>query len=119
MAVSFVVTAPEMMTAAAENLAGNASTLGEATAAAAGPTTGVAAAAADEVSIAISRLFGTYGQEFQAASAQAAAFHNEFVSLLNGGAAAYLSTEIANAEQSLTTAVNAPAQTLVNQLSSG
>jgi len=116
--MSFVVTAPETVTAAAEDLAGIRSTLGEATAAAAARTTGVAAAAGDEVSVAISRLFGAYGQEFQAASTQAAAFHDEFVSLLNGGAAAYLSTEVANAEQSLLTAVNAPAQTL-GQLSSG
>ena len=116
--MSFVVTAPETVTAAAENLAGVRSSLSEATAVAAAPTTGVATAAADEVSVAISRLFGAYGQEFQALSAQAAAFHDEFVSLLNGGAAAYLSTEIANAEQSLLTAVNAPAQTL-GQLGSG
>ena len=116
--MSFVVTAPETVTAAAENLAGIRSSLSEATAAAAAPTTGVATAAADEVSVAISRLFGSYGQEFQAATAQAAAFHDEFVSLLNGGAAAYLRTEIANAEQSLLTAVNAPAQTL-GQLGSG
>jgi hypothetical protein len=86
--VSFVVTEPEMVTAAAENLAGIRSSLGEATAAAAAPTTGVTAAAADEVSTAISQLFGTYGREFQTASAQAVAFHDEFVSLLNGGAAA-------------------------------
>lgn len=119
MAVSFVVTAPEVVTAAAGNLATIGSTLEEATAAAAGSTTGVAAAASDEVSLAISRLFGTYGQEFQALSAQAAAFHDEFVSLLSGGAAAYLGTEIANAEQTLLTAVNAPAQTLLGQLSSG
>jgi PE family len=96
--VSFVVTAPEMVTAAAENLSGIGSTLGEATAAAAGPTTGIATAAADEISVAVSQLFGTYGQEFQAISAQAAAFHGEFVSLLNGGAAAYLGTELANAQ---------------------
>jgi hypothetical protein len=67
------------------------------------------------VSIAISRLFGTYGQEFQAVSAQAAAFHDEFVTLLNGGATAYLSAEITNAEQSLLNAVNAPVQTLAGQ----
>jgi hypothetical protein len=119
MAVSFVVAAPEIVTAAAENLAGIGSTLGEATSAAAGSTTGVAAAAADEVSLAISRVFGTYGQEFQALSAQAAVFHDEFVSLLNGGAAAYLTTEVANATQTLAAAVNAPAQTLLGQLSSG
>ncbi|MGO9509267.1 MAG: PE family protein [Mycobacterium sp.] len=96
--MSFVVTAPEMVTAAAENLAGIGSTLGEATAAAAAPTTGIATAAADEISLAISQLFGTYGHEFQAISAQASAFHSEFVSLLNGGAAAYLGAELANAQ---------------------
>jgi PE family len=119
MAVSFVVTAPEVVTAAAGNLAGIGSSLGEATAAAAAPTTGLVAAAADEVSLAISRLFGTYGQEFQALSSQAAAFHDQFVSLLNGGAEAYVSTELANAGQTLANTLNAPAQTLLGQLSNG
>jgi len=41
------------------------------------------------------------------------------VSLLNGGASAYLSTDIGNAEQGLLNAVNAPAQTLLGQLSRG
>jgi hypothetical protein len=106
--MSFVIAAPEVVTAAAGNLAGIGSTLGEATAAAAAPTTGVAAAAADEVSIALSEIFGTYGRQFQALSAQASAFHNEFVSLLNGGAAAYLSAEAANAGQTLANATSAP-----------
>ncbi|OBG39151.1 PE family protein [Mycobacterium sp. E3198] len=99
--MSFVVTEPEIVTAAAERLSGIGSTLGEATAAAAAPTTGVAAAASDEVSIAVSEVFGRFGREFQALGARAVAFQDEFVSLLNGGAAAYLSTELANAEQSL------------------
>lgn len=111
--MSFVVTEPELVTAAAEDLAGIRSTLGEATAAAAAPTTGVTAAAADEVSAAISRVFGTYGRQFQAATAQAAAFHDEFVSLLNGGAAAYLGTEIANAEQGLATFVSTAAAAFI------
>jgi PE family len=98
--MSFVIV-PEIVAGAAGKLAGIGSMLGEATAAAVSPTTSVAAAAADEVSHALSQLFGTYGQEFQAASAQAAAFHTGFVSLLNGGAAAYLNTEIANAQQGL------------------
>jgi PE family len=101
MTVSFVVAEPETLTAVAGDLAGIGSTLQQATTAAAAPTTGVATAAADEVSIAVSQLFGNYGREFQALSAQAAEFHAEFVSLLNGGAAAYLSAEIANAEQNL------------------
>ena len=109
MTVSFVVMAPETLTAVAGNLAGIGSTLAQATTAAAGPTTGIATAAADEVSIAVSQLFGTYGREFQAVSTEAADFHAEFVRLLNGGAAAYLSAEIANAEQNLMDAVNAPA----------
>jgi PE family len=117
--MSFATTAPEMVTAAAGNLASIGSALGDAAAAAAGPTTSVAAAAADDVSLAVSQLLGTYGQQFQALSAQAAAFHGDFVSLLNGGAAAYLSTEIANAEQSLGNAAAAtnPISTLLSGLS--
>ncbi|WP_072495620.1 PE domain-containing protein, partial [Mycobacterium tuberculosis] len=52
--MSFVVTVPEAVAAAAGDLAAIGSTLREATAAAAGPTTGLAAAAADDVSIAVS-----------------------------------------------------------------
>jgi trimeric autotransporter adhesin len=45
-------------------------------AAAAAQTTAITAPAADEVSTAISAEFGTYAQEFQARSAQAAGFHD-------------------------------------------
>ncbi|MEE6178125.1 PE family protein [Mycobacterium sp. 050134] len=96
-----MVTAPESVTSAAGTLASIGSSLQEATAGAAAHTTGVASAAADEISLAISELFGTYGQEFQALTAQATAFHDEFVRLLNGGAAAYVGAEVANAEQTL------------------
>ncbi|SOJ55838.1 PE-PGRS family protein PE_PGRS30 [Mycobacterium simulans] len=91
-----MIPAPEALTSAAGNLVGVGSTLAEATAAAAGPTASVEAAAADEVSVALSQLFGSYGKQFQALSAQAATFHDEFVRLLKGGATAYLNTEIAN-----------------------
>src|SRR5215471_7629159 len=97
--MSFVIAEPELVTAAADDLAGIRSSLAEATATAAAPTTGVAAAAADEVSAAISEVFGRVGREFQALGAEAAAFQDEFVSLLNGSAAAYLGTEIANTER--------------------
>jgi hypothetical protein len=105
--MSFVI-APEIVLGAVGKLAGIGSTLGEATAAAARPTTSVATAAADEVSHALSQLFGTYGQQFQAASAQAVAFHSEFVGLLNGGVAAYLNTEIASAQHGMMSAMSAP-----------
>jgi hypothetical protein len=110
--MSFVIAAPELVEATAHDLAGIGSTLGEATAAAATPTTSIAAAGTDEVSTAIAALFGSHGQEFQALTARASAFHNEFVSTLKTGAGAYLGTEVANAEQALTGAVTAPAQAL-------
>ena len=77
--MSFVIAAPEIVQAAAENLAGIRSTLSEASAAAAGPTTGVVAAAGDEVSAGIAALFGSFGEQYQSLSAQAQAFHGQFV----------------------------------------
>jgi len=111
--VSFLFVAPELVQAAAQNLAGIRATLSEASAAAAGPTTGVMAAAGDEVSAAVAALFGNFGQEYQAINAQAQAFHAQFVNLMNAGAGAYLSAEAANAEQTLASAVNAPVQGLL------
>jgi hypothetical protein len=70
----------------------------EATTAAAEPTTSIVPAAADEVSAAITRLFGTYGQEFQSLTAQSAAFHARFVQSLSSGGAAYATAEAANAD---------------------
>ncbi len=117
--MSFVVMTPETLTGAAGNLAGIGSTLKQATTAAAAPTTGIATAAADEVSIAASQVFATYGREFQAVSTEAAEFHAEFVRLLNGGAAAYFSAEIANAQQNLVNAVNAPAPAIAASTAAG
>ncbi|ORW26849.1 hypothetical protein AWB91_05180 [Mycobacterium paraense] len=107
--MSFVVAMPDLIQGAARDLAGIRSSLAEATAAATGPTTGVAAAAEDEISIALASLFGNFGSEFQALSVQAQAFHQEFVGLLNAGANAYLGAEAANAEQTLMGELPAPA----------
>lgn len=111
--MSFLITLPEQIQAAAEDLAGLRSSLAEAASSAAAPTTAVLPAAADEVSAAISAMFGNFGQEFQWASAQAQAFHAEFVSLINAGAAAYVSTELANAEQTVANVINAPAEAML------
>ena len=110
---SFVVAVPDLVQGAAQDLAGIQASLSEAAATIAGPTTGVMPAAADEVSAAIAAMFGNFGQEFQFLNAQAQAFHAEFVNVMNAGAGAYLSTEIANAEQALTNAVGAPVQALL------
>jgi PE family len=115
MDMSFVFAAPEMVSSAAGDLAGIRSALSEATSAASAPTTGVLAAGADEVSAAISQMFGAYGQEFQALSAEAAAFHDNFVGLLKSGASAYLGTEAASVQQILGGAAPAAAMGSVGQ----
>lgn len=95
---TLVTVAPEQVQAAAQDLAGIRAQLAESAAGAAGATTAIVPAAADQVSAAISAIFGDVGQEFQSLNAQAQAFHAEFVSLLNAGAGSYASAEIANAE---------------------
>lgn len=99
--MSYVIATPELVLGAAQDLAGIRSSLAEAIATAASPTTGIAAAAQDEVSVAIASMFGNFGHEFQVLSAQARAFHDQFVNVMNAGAGAYLSAEAANAEQAL------------------
>ncbi|WP_197518273.1 PE family protein [Mycobacterium sp. E3198] len=102
--MSYLITVPDVVQGAAQDLAGIRALLTEA-AATAGPTTGIAASAGDEVSIAIASLFGSAGQQFQALNAQAQAFQAEFESLLRVGAAAYVGAEAANAGQLLGNAV--------------
>jgi PE family len=110
--MSFVTAATEFVEAAAHDLAGLGSSIGEATSVAAAPTTGIAAAGADEVSSMIAALFGSHASEFQAIAARASTFHEQFVKLLSSGANSYLTTEVANASQTLANTVSAPAQSL-------
>jgi PE family len=111
--VSFVNVEPEMVASSAGDLDGIRSALSAANAAAAPPTTGIAPPAMDQVSAAIAAVLGTHALEYQAVSEQVADFHAQFVGALNSGASQYLSTEAANAEQSLLNAVNSPAQALL------
>ncbi len=96
--MSFVVTTPDLVESAAADLASIRSSLSEAAATAAGPTTGIASAAQDEISMAVASIFGDFGQEFQALSAQAQAFHAQFVELMNTGAGVYAAAETANGQ---------------------
>ncbi|BBX96232.1 hypothetical protein MLAC_15260 [Mycobacterium lacus] len=61
--MAFLIADSELVIAAAAELEGIGSALSAAHAAE-GPTTGVVAAAADEVSTAIAAVFGTYGQQY-------------------------------------------------------
>lgn len=106
--MSYLVTTPDWVAAAAGDLTSIGSALQEATTAASAPTTGIAAAAADEVSAAVAQLFGGFGQEFQAVSAQVSSYHAQFVRLLNDSAAAYVGAELASAETLLANVTSAP-----------
>ncbi|BBX98775.1 PE family protein [Mycobacterium lacus] len=110
--MTYVSAQPPMLAAAATDVAGIGSAIDAAAAAAAGPTTSVLEAAADEVSVAMAKLFGAYGQEFQAISARLAALQNQFAQALAAAGSAYSATEAANAaavRAALNPAAQAPA----------
>ena len=116
--MSFLIAAPEMVVAAATDLARVGSTISAANVVAAAPTSSVIAAGADEVSASIAAFFGAHAEAYQALSAQAATFHNQFVQALTAGANSYAGAEAANAsplravQQDVLHAVNAPSQAL-------
>lgn len=82
------------MAAATADVAEIGWAVGEAKAAAASPTTNVAAAA-DEVSAATATLFNTYARDYQALLNDAATFHGEFAQALAAAGSAYANTEAA------------------------
>ncbi len=106
--MSFVVAAPEMVQAAASDIASIGSTINMANVEATAPTTAVLAAGADEVSAVIAALFAAHGQAYQTLSAQAAQFHDQFVAAMTSAAGAYSGAEAANVSplQSLLDAAN-------------
>jgi PE-PPE domain/PE family len=118
--VSFVIATPEVLAAAATDLANIGSVVSDANAAAASMTTKLAPAALDEVSAAVAALFGTHAHEYQALATQASVFHERFTQVVTASAASYLSAESANVtallqpvEQDLVRVVNAPAAALL------
>ncbi|MFV8320564.1 PE domain-containing protein [Mycobacterium sp. 23] len=104
--MSYVIAASQLVHHAAHELAGIGTSLADAAATVAGPTTGIAAAAQDEISVAIAALFRDLGREFQTVSAQTQSFHAEFVNSINAGAAAYAGAEAGNARAVLTAAAS-------------
>ncbi|WP_142283471.1 PE family protein, partial [Mycobacterium gordonae] len=115
--MSFVMAVPDVVSAAATNLAGVSSAVAAANTAAAAPTSRILVAAGDEVSAAIAALFGEYAQRYQHVSAQAAAFHEQFVRSLAAAAGAYTGAEAASASPlaSLLGLINAPTQALLGR----
>ncbi|MBI2702919.1 MAG: PecA family PE domain-processing aspartic protease [Mycobacterium sp.] len=115
--MSFLAVAPDWVTSAAADLENIGSALSAANAAAALPTTGVAAAAADEVSTAIATLFAGFGEEYQALNSQLSAFQQQFVLLLGSSAGSYASAEATAASvlDPVLGIINTPTQLLLGR----
>lgn len=94
--MSFVTTRPEALLTAASALEFLGASMAAEDAAAAAPTTGIAPAAADEVSALQAAQFSAYGAWYQQVSAQANTVHQSVVNTLNGNAGSYGETEAAN-----------------------
>ncbi|WP_156766433.1 PE family protein, partial [Mycobacterium sp. E2327] len=119
--MSFLVALPNGLEAAATDLAGIGSSLGEVNRVVAAATTELLPAGADDVSAAIAAVFGAHGRVYQTLGTQAAAFHRQFAQAVQAGAAAYAGAEAANAnplqavEQELLGVVNAPTEALLGR----
>ena len=91
--MTYLLTEPQTLASVATHIEELGSTITAANAAAASPISGLAPAAADEVSEAIAKLFGAYGRQYQAVAARAAAFHSEFTAALAAAGSAYAGAE--------------------------
>jgi PE family len=119
--MSLLVAPPGLLTSAATDLARMGSALDAVNTAAAGPTSAMAAAGADEVSAAVAALFARHGRQYQTLSGQVAAYQNWFTGTLKAGANSYASAEAVNIGQlgqlssSALNAVNWPFQELTGR----
>ncbi|EUA11960.1 PE family protein [Mycobacterium kansasii 732] len=83
--MSFVLVEPDMMASAASDVARIGAAISAANDTAAATTTQLLAAGADEVSQGIAALFAAYARDYQAVSAQIAAYHDHIVRALGAG----------------------------------
>ena len=95
--MAYAVADPEIMTAAASDLATIGSDLSAARLVAAAQTTSVIPAAADEVSAGIANLVSAHARAFQALTQSASTFHQQFTHNINAAAASYSSAESVSA----------------------
>lgn len=114
--MSSLIAAPQMMTAAATDLATIGSDLSMAHLAAAVPTVALVPAAGDEVSAGVAHLFSRYAEDFQGLAGRATAFHENFAQHLTAGAHSYASAEAINVSYLLWLVENAGLYTAVRTL---
>lgn len=94
--MSFMITDLGAMAAATDEMQSIGSALAMTNTAAAGPTMGVLAPAGDSVSLRAAALLDAHAQQYQAFSAQAEVFQNQFVQTLNAAQEFYAETEASN-----------------------
>ena len=117
--MSFLIAAPELVSAAATDLANVGSSITRPTRPRPPRRPRWSRRAPTRCRRPSRRLFGAHAQAYQALSAQAAIFHQQFVQALNSGAATYAAAEAANAsplqalEQGALAAINAPVAVLI------
>ena len=99
--MSFVTALPAALASAAGDLESIGRAVAAGSMAAAGPTTGVVPASADEVSALTAAHFAAHGTLYQELSAQATAIHELFVTTLGTSGFSYWCTEAGNAAQCL------------------
>ncbi|HTX98119.1 MAG TPA: PE-PPE domain-containing protein [Mycobacterium sp.] len=105
--MSFLITDPALMSASADELQAIGAALAASNTATAAPTTSVLPPAADSVSARTAALLDAHAQQYQAFSAQAEAFQNQFVQTLNAARNFYVETEASNtATMQLTSAMS-------------
>ncbi|MGA8253333.1 MAG: PE family protein, partial [Mycobacterium sp.] len=112
--MSFLKTIPQELLSAAAQLEGIGTSLTAQNAGAAAPTTSIAPAAADPVSILQSGIFSSYGTLYQQLAAEAQAIQQQFTSTLGLSSGTYSATEAANAT---TAQATGPVSTLINDIS--
>jgi hypothetical protein len=95
--MSFLVTTPESLIAAADELTNIGVSMSSGNAAVAEPTTQVLPPAADQVSALLATQFATHGAAYQTVASMASQIHHAFVSALAAGGVSYESAEAANA----------------------
>ena len=91
--MTYLTTEPQAMAAAAAEVDGIGSAISAASAAAAGPTSGLLASAADEVSDAVADLFRVYGREYQAVVREGGLLYSRFAQTLAAAGSAYAAAE--------------------------
>ncbi|MBY0441096.1 MAG: PE domain-containing protein [Mycobacteriaceae bacterium] len=119
--MSYLIIAPDWITAGAADVAAIGSSIDAATLAALAPTCALAAAAADDVSVAIASSFSLHAQDYQTLIARAAVFHEQFVQTLSATRGAYAAAEAINARplqplvDDILDAINAPTNLLLGR----